>query len=236
MTADDFAKIAKVNGEITSWKPQTPVDIPLSAFYGYGADVLAVADGRIVQVKDGIPENLPRTDRKINSPVPVTEATVNGNMIALKIGKGQYAYYVHLQPGSIRVKEGDPLAIRRFVRGDRVGARVAPVKRNGPEELRSKQLVGVAEVKRAFGNVHEAIGAVFDRNDCVRRELGAPPLAPGGRRRNQIALAPVIGARVGGPVGISGRIGDRALVRCGVRVGPVLGACGGHVGDTSRGY
>jgi murein DD-endopeptidase MepM/ murein hydrolase activator NlpD len=105
----DFAKIAKVNGEITSWKPQTPVDIPLSAFYGYGADVLAVADGRIVQVKDGIPENLPRTDRKINSPVPVTEATVNGNMIALKIGKGQYAYYVHLQPGSIRVKEGDPV-------------------------------------------------------------------------------------------------------------------------------
>lgn len=103
----DFAKIAKVNGEITARPPQTAVDINLSAFYSYGADVLAVANGRIVQVKDGIPDNIPRTDRKINLPVPLTEASVNGNFIGLEIGKGQYAFYVHLQLGSIRVKEGD---------------------------------------------------------------------------------------------------------------------------------
>lgn len=103
----DFAKIAKVNGEITAWRPQTPVEINLSAFYSYGAEVIAVADGLVMETKDGIPENIPRTDRKTNMPVPLTEATVNGNMIALQIGKGQYAFYVHLQPGSIRVKEGD---------------------------------------------------------------------------------------------------------------------------------
>ena len=103
----DFAKIAKVGGEILTWRTPTPDNISLSAFYGYGADVIAVADGVVIKTKDGIPENIPRTDRKTNMPVPLTEATVNGNMITLEIGKGQYAFYVHLQPGSIRVNEGD---------------------------------------------------------------------------------------------------------------------------------
>jgi murein DD-endopeptidase MepM/ murein hydrolase activator NlpD len=33
--------------------------------------------------------------------------TVAGNTITLDLGGGQFAYYMHLQPGSLRVKEGD---------------------------------------------------------------------------------------------------------------------------------
>jgi hypothetical protein len=69
----------------------------------FGADALAVADGVVVELKDGIPENVP------NAPpaVPVTLETVAGNHIDLDLGGGVYAMYAHLQPASLRVKLGD---------------------------------------------------------------------------------------------------------------------------------
>lgn len=84
-----------------------------SSYYSYGAEVLAVADGVVVEVKDGIPENTPPADSKEGTPPAVTLAvemtmeTVTGNHINLDLGGGVYAMYAHLQPGSIRVKLGD---------------------------------------------------------------------------------------------------------------------------------
>jgi hypothetical protein len=68
----------------------------------YGADVLAVGDGRVVEVQDGIPENDPTASTKA---VPITLKTVGGNYMILDIG-GRYVFYAHLQPGSLRVKSG----------------------------------------------------------------------------------------------------------------------------------
>ena len=70
----------------------------------YGAEVLAVADAIVVDVKDGIPENDPTADKKA---VPITLETVGGNYIILDLGKGYFAFYAHLQPKSMRVKVGD---------------------------------------------------------------------------------------------------------------------------------
>ena len=69
----------------------------------YGTEVLAVADATVVEVKDGIVENVP------NQPpaVPITLETVAGNHIDLDLGGGVYAMYAHVQPGSLRVKVGD---------------------------------------------------------------------------------------------------------------------------------
>jgi murein DD-endopeptidase MepM/ murein hydrolase activator NlpD len=39
--------------------------------------------------------------------VPISFATVAGNTITLDLGGGQFAYYLHLQPGSLRVRTGD---------------------------------------------------------------------------------------------------------------------------------
>ena len=39
-------------------------------------------------------------------PVPVTNATVAGNVVALKIAPARFAFYAHLQPRSIRVRPG----------------------------------------------------------------------------------------------------------------------------------
>lgn len=73
-------------------------------YYAYGQDVLAVADGRIVEVKDGIPENIPQSGK---TAVPIDLNTVGGNYIVMDIGYGRYAFYAHLIPGSLKIKLGD---------------------------------------------------------------------------------------------------------------------------------
>ena len=70
----------------------------------YGADALAVADGVVAGIKDGIPENIPGANSRA---VPITLETVGGNYVILDLGQGRYAFYAHLQPGSLRVKVGD---------------------------------------------------------------------------------------------------------------------------------
>ena len=70
----------------------------------YGAEALAVADGVVVATKDGIPENIPGATSRA---VPITLETVGGNHIILDLGNGRFAFYAHLQPGSLRVKNGD---------------------------------------------------------------------------------------------------------------------------------
>lgn len=73
-------------------------------YYAYGSEALAVADGVVTEVKDGIPQNVPGASSRA---VPITVETIGGNHVILKIGEGYYAFYAHLQPGSIRVKVGD---------------------------------------------------------------------------------------------------------------------------------
>ena len=77
------------------------------SYHSYGKAVLAVADGHVVTATDGLPENVPGHGNAFQPAVPITLETVAGNTITLDLGGGQFAYYMHLQPGSLRVKEGD---------------------------------------------------------------------------------------------------------------------------------
>jgi peptidase M23-like protein len=72
-------------------------------WFGYGEDVLAVADGTVVATKDGIPENVPLTEERA---VPITLDTLGGNLVVVNIGKGRYASFMHLTPKSLRVSVG----------------------------------------------------------------------------------------------------------------------------------
>ena len=71
-------------------------------FYGFGAPVLAVADGTVVAVQDGIAESAPFT-----TSAPETKEGFGGNSIMLKIDDGVYAFYGHLQTGSLTVHVGE---------------------------------------------------------------------------------------------------------------------------------
>ena len=80
-------------------------------WWGWGEPVLAVADGEITEVVDGIPDNTPRVLP------PVTLDNIAGNHVILQIAPNRYVTYAHLQNGSIkvrlhdRVRRGDTLAL-----------------------------------------------------------------------------------------------------------------------------
>jgi Peptidase family M23 len=81
------------------------------SYHAYGSEILAVADATVAEAKDGIPENEPGS-----TAVPITLETVMGNHVTLDLGGGRYAFYAHMQPGSVRVKAGD-----RVRRGQVIG-------------------------------------------------------------------------------------------------------------------
>jgi hypothetical protein len=77
----------------------------------YGEEALAVADGTVIRVTDGISENVPG-----EFPEGITLEEADGNSVIVDLGGDDYALYAHFQPGSIPVQEGD-----RVERGDVLG-------------------------------------------------------------------------------------------------------------------
>jgi murein DD-endopeptidase len=64
---------------------------------GFGSDVLAVADGTVVAALDDTPDETPK---------PVAVENASGNYVAIDLGDGRFAFYEHLQRGSVAVKTG----------------------------------------------------------------------------------------------------------------------------------
>lgn len=83
------------------------------SYAAYGDEAIAVLDAQVVGVKDGIPENVPGPASRA---VPITQETIGGNYVILDLGAGHYAFYGHLQPGSLKVRQGD-----RVKRGQLLG-------------------------------------------------------------------------------------------------------------------
>jgi murein DD-endopeptidase len=75
-----------------------------ASYRAFGAQVLAVADGIVLDTLDGVPENVPDP---VARAVSITPATVSGNYVLVDLGDHAYAVYAHLQPGSLTVKRGD---------------------------------------------------------------------------------------------------------------------------------
>jgi len=73
-------------------------------YYAYGQPVFAVAEGVVASLTDNVPQNKPGSHA-----VKITRENVCGNSISVKIGEGQFGFYCHMQPGSIRVKLGEHL-------------------------------------------------------------------------------------------------------------------------------
>ncbi|MFA6978743.1 MAG: M23 family metallopeptidase [Ignavibacteriaceae bacterium] len=67
----------------------------------YGEQVYAVADGQVVSIKDGMPDQSP----VFTQPIPTTLFDGEGNSVVIHINGG-YVVYGHLIPNSITVKPG----------------------------------------------------------------------------------------------------------------------------------
>ncbi len=79
----------------------------------YGAEVLAVADGRVVSTLNTLSDQPPGM---LPDPKTITIQNVDGNHIVLDLGGGVFAFYGHMQKNSITVAQG-----QRVKRGQVLG-------------------------------------------------------------------------------------------------------------------
>jgi murein DD-endopeptidase MepM/ murein hydrolase activator NlpD len=70
----------------------------------YGASVIAVADGTVVETLSTLDEQVPG---QLPDPKTINIENVDGNHIVLDLGHGKYAFYAHLQKNSLLVSKGD---------------------------------------------------------------------------------------------------------------------------------
>jgi hypothetical protein len=89
-------------------------------YYGFGEDVLAVADGTVVSIHDGMPDQTPFVFM-----VPKSKSEYGGNNVMLEIAPSVFAWYAHLRQGSIMLKVGDAV---------KAGAPIAKLGNTGPSE------------------------------------------------------------------------------------------------------
>ncbi len=73
-------------------------------FVTYSKELLAVADGVVVEIQDSIPENSGESEERA---IKLDRYSLSGNHLVLDIGKGINVVYAHLIPGSFRFKVGD---------------------------------------------------------------------------------------------------------------------------------
>jgi len=68
----------------------------------FGKEAIAVADATVASVTEGAPEGTPG-----QYPTDIDPIAADGNAVILDLGQHRYAMYAHLQPGSIKVHQGD---------------------------------------------------------------------------------------------------------------------------------
>jgi murein DD-endopeptidase len=131
-----------------------------SDYHGYGAEVLAVADGVVVATRGDMTESA-----TLAGAPKVALADATGNYIALDLGHGRYAFYEHLKPGLLvepgdRVRKGQVIAALGFTGQTtgphlhfHVGDAKDPLATEGkPYLLDDFQPLGAYESIEAFGN------------------------------------------------------------------------------------
>lgn len=89
-------------------------------YFGYGAPILAVADGEVVKTHDGEPDNVKmlrgidesladyniRLREGQNALLAAGADAIAGNHVVIQHGNGVFSVYGHLKPGSIKVAKG----------------------------------------------------------------------------------------------------------------------------------
>jgi Peptidase family M23 len=89
-------------------------------YYDFGEDVLAVADGTVVSVHDGMPDQTPFVLMTAKS-----KSDYGGNNVMVEIAPNVFAWYAHLREHSIAVKVGDAV---------KAGALIGKLGNTGPSE------------------------------------------------------------------------------------------------------
>jgi hypothetical protein len=82
----------------------------LESYAIFGKPVLAVGDGVVMSVTEGLPEQTPG-----KFPTNISLDKADGNSVILDLGGEHYAMYAHMQPGSIKVHKGEKVKLGQVI-------------------------------------------------------------------------------------------------------------------------
>ncbi|MHA3024511.1 M23 family metallopeptidase [Mycobacterium sp. BMJ-28] len=158
----------------------------LAGYPYFGADIHAVADGPVVAVLDGLPEQVPG-----KAPAGLVLDQYAGNHVVQDLGNGNYALYAHLKTGSVKVAPGQQLKSGEVLGNlGNTGNSDAPHLHfhvmDGPDPLHSNGLPFVFPSFRLTAQT-----ASIDVFDALM--AGKPaPLRPGIPPRDETGVAPLV--------------------------------------------
>lgn len=158
----------------------------LASYTIFGKPVLAVADGTVVAVTDGLPEQTPG---KFPTNISLDEA--DGNSVILDLGANRYAMYAHMQPGSIRVRQGQRVKLGQMIGlvGDS-GNSIAPHLHfqvmSKPSSLASNGLPYAIDSFEVTGKTHGT--PAFDAAEADGTPLAITAISPAKPVRNALPL------------------------------------------------
>ena len=127
----------------------------LGDWLGYGAKIHSDAAGTVVSAVDGRPD-APINDLPV-APFVHSPDEFPGNHVIVKIGEGEYAFYAHMQPGSVRVKPGQQVRTGEVLgllgnSGNSTNPHLHFSIQNGPHPLASSSLPFVIDRFRFVGH------------------------------------------------------------------------------------
>jgi hypothetical protein len=162
----------------------TGASTDLTGYPGFGEPIHAVADGTVVNLYNDAAEQVP------GEPKGVTPASIGGNMLVIDIGGGNFAFYAHLQPGSLKVKLGDRVRTGQVIaKLGNTGNTTAPHLHfhvmDGPSPLAGNSL---PYVFTSFTGTGRAIDSSWDSAFANGTPLGIDDAALSGPHANQLPL------------------------------------------------
>ena len=157
-------------------------------YFAFGAEVVSVAEGTVVSVRDDMPEETPR-----QPPAAVKgPGDYLGNHVVVQIRADVWAVYAHLQPGSTPVRAGERVATGQRIgrlgnSGNSTQAHLHFQLSDGPDALTSTSLPFVFDRYTLAGTIE-----VVSSSDAAKDSLASQVLRVVGTAGTQTATYPLV--------------------------------------------
>lgn len=141
-----------------------PIDQNESYAY-FGDQIHSATEGKVVRIQDGQPEQTPGS-----LPDGQTVQTAGGNFVVVKVDRDHFAFYAHMQPGSLTVEKGDRVKAGEVLgllgnTGNTDAAHLHFHVMDGPSPLQSNGLPFVFRRFRGTGRVTD--GSLLQTGEVV---------------------------------------------------------------------
>jgi hypothetical protein len=144
-----------------------------SSYAYFGDPIHSATRGRVVRVQDGLPDQTPGS-----LPPNATVQMAGGNYVVVRVDRGHFAFYAHMQPGSIRVERGDRVRTGQVLgllgnSGNTDAAHLHFHIMDGPSPLQSNGLPFVFDRFRGTGHIddistmRQGLPQVIDRTELT---------------------------------------------------------------------